>query len=618
MTIRRALANAISILSLSIGLFNYSYSQCTNGTSYGGIAAPTAGGSNTQSCNYASEYLPVSTVAAGTNYIASSTIATDFLTVRQGAFNGPVVASGVTPLNWTSTVAGNYYVHINVNAACATASGCRNITVTHIIPTTPMSFVSSTSAQATTADIENCSSYGEIIRVEVVTTGTVTPLGFTQLIIRTDGCTAPLSDLSAIEIYYSGTSATFSTANLFGNAAPASTGVDIVVNGSQTLAEGTNYFWIVYDVSLAATVGNFVDGVCNQITVDGSNEVPINTNPAGNREIVDCARACPTSAIAFSETFDSGTITGADPSVIYGNGGSNHNAALAISGTYFGWFNIQNGVSNVDLYDVYMGGLYNDCEATISYWVRESYGGMAIQITMIDDNGTLIASNNMTLTATYQQFTHTFTPVTPGIQFLIHTTATGGSGIDLVIEDLIMEQCCDIPLLLPVELVNFRGSCVGNETILEWSTASELNNKYFEIEKLDDNGEWKVIGEVDGAGNSSTLINYSFIDRDLISSFYRLKQVDFDGAFKYSDVIYIDEEECVQASGFIVFPNPANDFVMVQVSSSNDQEIKIYDFMGRVVKSSVFNEEIRIETADWAQGMYTIKVGDQVKQFIVN
>ena len=104
-------------------------------------------------------------------------------------------------------------------------------------------------------------------------------------------------------LYYSGTSPTFSTATLFNTAVPANVGIDINFNGSQTLLEGTNYFWLVYDINDNATIGDFVDGVCTSTTIDGSIEIPTVTNPAGNRELITCTRICPSSSTVFFGAF---------------------------------------------------------------------------------------------------------------------------------------------------------------------------------------------------------------------------------------------------------------------------------------------------------------------------
>ena len=78
--------------------------QCTNTSAYGSATAPTAGSVNFSTCSYASEYSTLNSVAAGTVYRCSSSVATDFITIRQGSSSGPVIASGVGPLTWTSTL----------------------------------------------------------------------------------------------------------------------------------------------------------------------------------------------------------------------------------------------------------------------------------------------------------------------------------------------------------------------------------------------------------------------------------------------------------------------------------------------------------------------------------
>lgn len=98
---------------------------------------------------------------------------------------------------------------------------------------------------------------------------------------------------------------------------------------------------------------------------------------------------------------------------------------------------------------------------------------------------------------------------------------------------------------LPIELLYFN--VVGNKKTnkLFWSTASEKNNDYFNIEKTKDGIDWISAAKLDGAGNSSTKIDYSFIDdnAESIINYYRLKQTDYDGKFKYSEIISIDNRD---------------------------------------------------------------------------
>ncbi|PJF33793.1 MAG: hypothetical protein CUN57_01220, partial [Phototrophicales bacterium] len=100
---------------------------------------------------------------------------------------------------------------------------------------------------------------------------------------------------------------------------------------------------------------------------------------------------------------------------------------------------------------------------------------------------------------------------------------------------------------LPIDLVRFVASKRdGGQVSLEWTTASEINNDYFTIERSFDGRNFESIGQVKGAGNSFEEINYSFVDESIagISSnrivYYRLKQTDYDGVFTYSDVISVE------------------------------------------------------------------------------
>lgn len=96
--------------------------------------------------------------------------------------------------------------------------------------------------------------------------------------------------------------------------------------------------------------------------------------------------------------------------------------------------------------------------------------------------------------------------------------------------------------ILPIELLSFDGSNEGNVNILNWKCATETNNDRFEIERSTDGLSWIKIGTVDGAGTSSTLTEYSFRDSGYTKgyNYYRLKQVDFNGAYDYSGIIAVN------------------------------------------------------------------------------
>src|SRR5690606_20289567 len=96
--------------------------------------------------------------------------------------------------------------------------------------------------------------------------------------------------------------------------------------------------------------------------------------------------------------------------------------------------------------------------------------------------------------------------------------------------------------VIPVELTSFTGSASGSEVNLSWATATELNNSGFSIERKYENSEFTEAGFVQGFGTTSEPKSYSFADKNLQSGVYtyRLKQIDFDGTFEYSDEIEVD------------------------------------------------------------------------------
>ncbi|MDI1353478.1 MAG: T9SS type A sorting domain-containing protein [bacterium] len=100
---------------------------CQNLSSFGSALAPVYGASVTVStCNYAGDYATVNSVVAGNIYVSSSSIPTDYFTIRSGSSAGPVVATGLSPLTWTAMVSGNHYVHINSSSSCGTVAVCRS------------------------------------------------------------------------------------------------------------------------------------------------------------------------------------------------------------------------------------------------------------------------------------------------------------------------------------------------------------------------------------------------------------------------------------------------------------------------------------------------------------
>ncbi len=139
---------------------------------------------------------------------------------------------------------------------------------------------------------------------------------------------------------------------------------------------------------------------------------------------------------------------------------------------------------------------------------------------------------------------------------------------------------------LPVELTAFNAKCNNNGDVsLTWTTNSEINNDFFTIEKSYNGYDFTSIGVIQGAGNSSNIINYNFTDSDKdLSAYYRLKQTDFNGDFTYSDVISV---KCEQNEKNI-YAYVDNDQIIVNIESNKDEKVtvNVVDARGRLIYDS--------------------------------
>lgn len=171
---------------------------------------------------------------------------------------------------------------------------------------------------------------------------------------------------------------------------------------------------------------------------------------------------------------------------------------------------------------------------------------------------------------------------------------------------------------VPVELTAFYGSLVNNNVVLEWITSTESNNFGFEIERKSDNSNYQTIGFVSGNGFSTNRITYNFIDKDLKHSryYYRIKQIDYDGVYKYSDDIFVD---IPFLSEFILhqnYPNPFNPTTTIRFSIPFESLVKITlnDVLGREL-TVLYNElteagtkEIQVDGSSLSSGNYFVRM----------
>ena len=171
---------------------------------------------------------------------------------------------------------------------------------------------------------------------------------------------------------------------------------------------------------------------------------------------------------------------------------------------------------------------------------------------------------------------------------------------------------------LPVELISFDADPVDNKEVLcSWVTASEINNDYFTLERSRNGINFESIGTIDGAGNSSVTLSYSFIDKNPYPgiSYYRLQQTDFDGGNSTSPMVAV--RITTNEPVFSIFPNPTSGdvYVISENTSTSTVPLYIYDSAGRLVYQKIIqsNEVVQLNLIAFARGIYTVKIATEEK-----
>jgi hypothetical protein len=175
---------------------------------------------------------------------------------------------------------------------------------------------------------------------------------------------------------------------------------------------------------------------------------------------------------------------------------------------------------------------------------------------------------------------------------------------------------------LPVTWLDFNGTKAGKEVLLTWSTASEINNSRFDVERSANGKDFVKIGEVAGHGTTLNVSNYSFIDpsasaQGVSTLYYRLRQVDYNNDAELSKVVVIEMNDGkVTGDAAQLYPNPFTSTVAVTTVVTNEQPITItvVDQFGRLIlnKKVYATEGVNTltltESALWAKGVYFISI----------
>jgi hypothetical protein len=193
------------------------------------------------------------------------------------------------------------------------------------------------------------------------------------------------------------------------------------------------------------------------------------------------------------------------------------------------------------------------------------------------------------------------------------------SNVELTVghPNVLVNELCSI---IPVELISFDYSIQGQIVLLSWITATEINNKGFEVERKT-NTDWENLGFVEGNGTTTETKHYSYSDNvssiaNVNTFYYRLKQIDFDGSFEYSDIVEVQIDQPNEYSLEQNYPNPFNPVTNIEfiLAMSGFVNLRVYDLLGNEVAILVEKEltagkhKLKFDASKLASGIYLYKL----------
>ena len=169
------------------------------------------------------------------------------------------------------------------------------------------------------------------------------------------------------------------------------------------------------------------------------------------------------------------------------------------------------------------------------------------------------------------------------------------------------------PVNLPITLLNFTAAALGSQVQLRWQTASETNNDHFEVERSADARTFNWLLSVAGHGDSQLLQDYQAIDAAPFPgiNYYRLKQVDKDGRFQWSNVVSVNMNRSPVGPSIRLYPNPASQVLYITVTSTQDlnSTLHVYNAAGTQVITrynplTIGVNSLSVNISDLAPGIY--------------
>ncbi len=234
--------------------------------------------------------------------------------------------------------------------------------------------------------------------------------------------------------------------------------------------------------------------------------------------------------------------------------------------------------------------------ATNEGWRFIPTGPSAVTINWSDQTGPLGTGTSLSVC-----------PSDPIHTYVATATYSRCDGSTIVVSDDVVVQCASF--FVPVEWLTFDAEYMqsGQAVSCRWSTASELDNDYFTIQRSPDGEQWQNIGTIDGSGSSQVVNKYLFNDQSPIRglSYYRIKQTDFNGESKYSEIRSVHRENQLQ-----LFPNPANDLLTITPWKQSYYP-KVYASSGTEVACS-WSGAGQLDVSSLHPGSYIREIHDKI------
>ncbi len=247
--------------------------------------------------------------------------------------------------------------------------------------------------------------------------------------------------------------------------------------------------------------------------------------------------------------------------------------------------------------------LVEGTDYSLEFWAKADINGRQLPIAFIDlDDYTGYASTTFTLTNSWAEYSFDFTaPATANGLFNIDL---GGEAGDFYFDDFLFTETS----LLPIELAEFYALLNDDHTVsLHWTTLSETNNDYFQIERSASGDRFDPIGTIKGAGESFASQQYTYKDRHPFNdqNYYRLKQVDLDGKFSYSPIRSLT---IPNGDDILPFPNPVINELFVPLSENT--AAKVFNSSGQLVTEQALtpqNNRAVLITSGLPKGWYLLQ-----------